>query len=107
MLAQTAFSARFRTERSQAHGFTRHDAEVTAGGLLMFGKVDAIRRFLPTHEAAFQVLRGLHVEVNDFMPHPLLRVLRLADVYTPWGGCRSACIRPAAWETARASKAAA
>jgi hypothetical protein len=27
---------------------------VSTGGLLMFGKVDAIRRFLPTNEAAFQ-----------------------------------------------------
>ena len=61
-------------EIASALGFTRHDAEVTTGGLLMFGKVDAIRRFLPTHEAAFQVLRGLDVEVNDFLPHPLLRL---------------------------------
>ena len=30
--------------------------------------------FLPTHEAAFQVLRGLEVEVNDFLPYPLLRL---------------------------------
>jgi ATP-dependent DNA helicase RecG len=61
-------------EIASALGFTRHDAEVTTGGLLMFGKIDAIRRFLPTHEAAFQVLRGLDVEVNDFLPHPLLRL---------------------------------
>jgi ATP-dependent DNA helicase RecG len=61
-------------EIASALGFTRHDAEVTTGGLLMFGKTDAIRRFLPTHEAAFQVLRGLDVEVNDFLPHPLLRL---------------------------------
>lgn len=57
-------------EIASALGFTRHDAEVTAGGLLMFGKVDALRRFLPTHEAALQVLRGLDVEVNDFLPYP-------------------------------------
>jgi ATP-dependent DNA helicase RecG len=61
-------------ELASALGFTRHDAEVTTGGLLMFGKADALRRFLPTHEAAFQVLRGLEVEVNDFLPYPLLRV---------------------------------
>jgi ATP-dependent DNA helicase RecG len=61
-------------EIASALGFTRHDAEVTTGGLLMFGKVDALRRFLPTYEAAFQVLSGLDVEVNDFLPHPLLRL---------------------------------
>lgn len=61
-------------EIASALGFTRHDAEVTTGGLLMSGKVDAPRRFLPTHEAAFQVLRGLDVEVNDFLRYPLLRL---------------------------------
>jgi ATP-dependent DNA helicase RecG len=61
-------------EIASALGFTRHDAEVTTGALLLFGRVDAIRRFLPTHEAAFQVMRGLEVEVNDFLPYPLLRL---------------------------------
>ena len=61
-------------EIASALGLTRHDAEVTTGALLLFGKVDAVRRFLPTHEAAFQVLRGLEVEVNDFLPYPLLRL---------------------------------
>ena len=44
-------------------------------GLLLFGKGDSIGRFLPTHEAAFQVLRGQKVEVNDFFRWPLLRVM--------------------------------
>jgi ATP-dependent DNA helicase RecG len=61
-------------EIASALGLTRHDAEVTTGALLMFGRVDTLRRFLPTHEAAFQVLRGLEVEVNDFLPYPLLRL---------------------------------
>jgi ATP-dependent DNA helicase RecG len=61
-------------EIASALGLTRHDAEVTTGALLLFGKVDALRRFLPTHETAFQVLRGLDVEVNDFLPYPLLRL---------------------------------
>jgi ATP-dependent DNA helicase RecG len=61
-------------EIASAFGFTRNDAEVTTGALLLFGKVDALRRFLPSHEAAFQVLRGLDVEVNDFLPYPLLRL---------------------------------
>lgn len=44
-------------------------------GLLLFGKEEALRRFLPTHEVAFQVLRGQAVEVNDFFRWPLLRVM--------------------------------
>jgi ATP-dependent DNA helicase RecG len=61
-------------EIASALGLMRHDAKITAGALLMFGRPDALRRFLPTHEAAFQVLRGLEVEVNDFLPYPLLRL---------------------------------
>lgn len=47
---------------------------VTAGALLLFGRESSIARFLPTHEAAFQVFRGLDVEVNAFTRAPLLRV---------------------------------
>ena len=73
-------------EIASALGFTRLDAEVTTGGLLMFGKAEAIRRFLPTHEAAFQVLRGLDVEVNDFLPYPLLK---LAEEMLSWFRARN------------------
>jgi predicted HTH transcriptional regulator len=61
-------------EIASALGFMRIEAEVTAGTLLLFGRSEALGRFLPTHEAAFQVLRGLEVEVNDFLPYPLLRL---------------------------------
>jgi len=44
-------------------------------GLLLFGKVDVIRRTLPTHEVAFQVLAGTKVGVNDFFHWPLLRTM--------------------------------
>jgi len=44
-------------------------------GLLLFGKEEALRRLLPTHEVAFQVLAGQKVEVNDFFCGPLLRVM--------------------------------
>jgi ATP-dependent DNA helicase RecG len=43
--------------------------------VLLFGKDDALRRFAPGDEVAFQVLRGLDVEVNDFFRWPLLRVM--------------------------------
>lgn len=48
---------------------------VRLAALLLFGKEDALRRFVPTHEAAFQLLRGLEVEVNDFFRWPLLRTI--------------------------------
>ena len=48
---------------------------VRLAALLLFGKEDALRRFAPTHEVAFQVLRALDVEVNDFFRWPLLRVM--------------------------------
>ncbi|PZS13779.1 MAG: AAA family ATPase [Pseudonocardiales bacterium] len=61
-------------EIAHAMGLVRGNAEVTTGALLLFGRSQAIRRFIPTHEAAFQVLRGLGVEVNDFFTEPLFRL---------------------------------
>lgn len=46
----------------------------TIGGLLLFGRPEPLRRYVPTHEVAFQVLRGSRVEVNDFLTGPLLQV---------------------------------
>lgn len=48
---------------------------VRLAGLLLFGKGEALRRFVPAHEVAFQVLRGLDVQVNDFFRGPLLQVM--------------------------------
>jgi len=47
---------------------------VRLAALLLFGKEDVLRRLVPTHEVAFQALRGLEVEANDFFRWPLLRV---------------------------------
>jgi len=44
-------------------------------GLLLFGREDSLRRLLPAHEVAFQVLSGQRVETNDFFRWPLLRVM--------------------------------
>jgi len=44
-------------------------------GLLLFGKEEALRRLLPTHEVAFQALAGRRVEVNEFVRWPLLRAM--------------------------------
>ncbi|WP_218022283.1 ATP-binding protein [Nocardia amamiensis] len=59
---------------TRALGLVIADSEISVGSLLLFGREDALRRHVPTHEAAFQVLRGLEVEVNDFMRYPLLRL---------------------------------
>lgn len=48
---------------------------VRLAALLLFGREDVLRRLVPTHELAFQVLRGLDIEVNDFFRWPLLRVM--------------------------------
>lgn len=44
-------------------------------GLLLFGKEESIKRFIPTHEVAFQVLSGTLVEVNEFFRWPLFRII--------------------------------
>jgi len=44
-------------------------------GLLLFGREDALRAFIPCHEVAFQVLSGTTVQVNDFTRAPLLRTM--------------------------------
>jgi len=50
-------------------------SSVHALGLLLFGREENLRRLLPVHEVAFQVLSGLEVRVNDFFRWPLLRVM--------------------------------
>lgn len=65
-------------ELAKALGAVQANHEVSSVrvlGLLLFGREEALRRCLPTHEVAFQVLAGQKVEVNDFMRWPLLRVM--------------------------------
>lgn len=45
----------------------------TTAGMLILGRETVLRRFLPTHEVAFQVLQGTQVRVNDFYRTPLLK----------------------------------
>lgn len=46
---------------------------IRAGALLLFGRVEALSRFIPSHEVAFQVLEDTRIVVNDFQRAPLFR----------------------------------
>ena len=60
---------------------TREDGVVvpTLTGLLLIGKEASLRRLVPTHEIAFQVLDGEEVRVNEFLRAPLLRAFEWLD----------------------------
>ncbi len=45
----------------------------TVAGLLLLGREADLRKLLPAHEVAFQVLRGTDVRVNEFFRKPLLQ----------------------------------
>lgn len=55
----------------EANGDVR---SIRRAGLLLFGRESALRAHVPTHEVAWQVLRGQEVAANDFFRWPLLRV---------------------------------
>lgn len=57
-----------------ALGFVDPDGTPTRTGLLMIGRDEALRRLMPSHEAAFQVLQGEDVRFNEFQRSPLLRL---------------------------------
>lgn len=46
---------------------------IRRGALLLFGREERLRDFIPTHETAFQVLSGTTVRQNHFGSAPLLR----------------------------------
>lgn len=57
----------------------------TVAGLLLIGESDSIRKYLPTAEASFQVLRGTDVLVNEQSFDPLITILpRFMDRFTSW-----------------------
>lgn len=70
------------TELDGALGLTRTESGrrvPTVAGLLLIGRESAIRTHLPTHEAAFQVLDGTEVRVNDFYRWPLVRLFERVE----------------------------
>jgi ATP-dependent DNA helicase RecG len=65
-------------ELAKALGAVEANHEVRAVrvlGALLFGREEMLRRALPTHEVAFQVLSGVDVESNDFFRWPILRAM--------------------------------
>jgi len=65
-------------ELAKALGAVEANHEVTGIrvlGLLLFGKEEVLRKFLPVHEIAWQVLEGTSVRANEFMRYPILRVM--------------------------------
>lgn len=55
-------------------GWLYSGEDVSIGAPLLFGRTESLRLYVPTHEAAFHVLRGLDVEVDDFFNDPLFRL---------------------------------
>lgn len=54
-------------------GGGEHIERVRVAGLLLLGRDEALRRLVPTHEVAFQVLSGTRIAVNEFFRWPLIR----------------------------------
>lgn len=54
-------------------------------GILLLGKKSALEHVLPTHSAAFQVLTGTNVRVNQELNLPLLNAIQQMDaMLEPW-----------------------
>ena len=77
-------------ELLKALGFTREQNGVaypTVSGVLMAGKIPAIKRFVPTAKASFQVLDGTSVRVNEDYVLPILacieKIMTHMDAWNP------------------------
>ena len=71
-------------ELFKALGFVRdmnHQLMPTVLGLLMIGRVDSIKRFIPTHQTSFQVLEGTNVLINDDFTLPILASIEKLNTY--------------------------
>lgn len=53
----------------------------TITGLLMIGKVDSIKKYIPTHSTSFQVLSGTDIKLNDDIYLPLLSTIDKINTY--------------------------
>lgn len=71
-------------ELLKAIGFVRerdNQSTPTVLGLLMIGRVESIKRFIPTHSTSFQVLEGTNVLINDDFTLPLLASIEKLNTY--------------------------
>ncbi|MFF3225004.1 DNA glycosylase AlkZ-like family protein [Nocardia suismassiliense] len=60
-------------------------ARPTLGAILLFGRSEAIARYVPNHETAFQSFDGLSVRVNSFTRAPLFQAAQtLFDRVSAW-----------------------
>ena len=78
------------TDLLKALGFVREQGKSifpTIAGILMLGKENSIRRFVPTSAAAFQVLEGTVVRMNEDMVLPILatieKLIQYLDAWNP------------------------
>ncbi len=56
----------------------------TLTGLLLIGREESLRRLVPTHEIAFQMLEGEEVRLNEFTRAPLIQSLEwLETLFKP------------------------
>lgn len=53
----------------------------TVTGMLLIGKVESIRRFIPTASAAFQVMEGTSIRLNDDFTLPILSAFEKMNTY--------------------------
>ena len=69
-----------------ALGFRTVDGDLVVGAVLMFGTEQALRRFVPTHEVAFQVLdQSSGVQANRIQRIPLVRAMtELSSAIAPY-----------------------
>lgn len=57
----------------------------TLTGLLLLGKGESLKRFVPTHQASFQVMSGTDIKVNQDYAGPLLKTIeQINDMFSPW-----------------------
>ena len=53
--------------------------------LLLLGKGESLKRFVPTHRASFQVMSGTDIKVNQDYAGPLLKTIeQINDMFSPW-----------------------
>lgn len=68
----------------KALGFVKEENDEcipTVSGLLMIGKIESIKRFIPTHSVSFQVLEGTNVRINEDFVLPILASVEKLNSY--------------------------